>query len=104
LVQIGIFPPQNDPDAYTWWILLIALIYRTIFTVAGGFITALLAPGRQMLHAVILGIIGFIFGLLGLIVNWGRMPESTLWYPVLLVILAIPSVLLGAKLKLLKRQ
>jgi multisubunit Na+/H+ antiporter MnhB subunit len=100
LEKPGVFPPQKNPAAYVWWMLLLALVYRSIYTVAGGFITAALAPNWPMIHAIILGVIGLIFALLGLIVNWSKTGPSSLWYPLLLVILALPCVWLGGKLKI----
>lgn len=65
LESLRFFPPQSEPEAYTWWMLLIALVYRCAATMAGGYITAKLAPYRPMRHAVILGIIGIAAGTLG---------------------------------------
>ena len=45
----GIFPPFGQPMATSLFVL--ATLYRTVFTVAGGYLTARLAPGRPMRHA-----------------------------------------------------
>lgn len=97
LVKLGIFPPQSE--TYFWWMLLIALIYRCLFAAVGGFITASLAPDRAMVHVIVLGVIGLVFALVGSIANWGKTAPSTAWYPVLLIILTLPSVLVGGKLR-----
>ncbi len=102
LEKSGVFPPLNQPESYLWWMYLLALIYRTIYTILGGYITAILAPNRPMSHVIILGIIGVILSTIGTIVNWNKMSASDAWYPVLLIVLALPSVWLGGILKLKK--
>src|SRR3954468_12679831 len=67
---LTVFPPQNRPEEYAPWMLLLALIYRLAYTVLGGYITAKLAPSKPMKHVIILGIIGTVFGLLGTIASW----------------------------------
>lgn len=102
LEKSGVFPPLNQPESYLWWMYLLALIYRTIYTILGGYITAILAPNQPMSHVIILGIIGVILSTIGTIVNWNKMSASDAWYPVLLIVLAFPSVWLGGILKLKK--
>ena len=97
LEKTGFFPPQTQIHA--WWLLMIALIYRTIYTVIGGYITASLAPNHPIRHALILGILGLIFGTLGVIANLDKSTPSTLWYPIMIVVLSVPSVWFGGKLK-----
>ncbi|HEX8932465.1 MAG TPA: hypothetical protein VF810_04880 [Patescibacteria group bacterium] len=101
LEGIGFFPPQNKPEAYLPWMLLIALIYRMIYSVLGFYITGRLAPNKPMRLVLILGVIGTIFAALGAIVNW-KLGNN--WYPVLLVILTLPSAWVGGKLALSKRK
>jgi len=100
LEKIGIFPPPTQPQAYTWWMLLFALIYRSIYSVAGFYLAANLAPSRPMRHAIILGIIGTVFATLGAMANWDR---SANWYPVLLVLVTLPCAWLGGKLVEMKK-
>lgn len=72
--------------------LAFALTYRTIFTVLGGFITARLAPSHPLRLATILGCIGTVFAILGAVAMWS---VGHNWYPVGIVVLAIPSTALG---------
>ncbi len=97
LETLHIFPPQSDPKAYLTWMLVLALAYRSLYTVAGGYVTARLAPDRPMRHIIILGIVGIMAGTLGLIVSWNFAPDH--WYPILLVIGALPCTWLGGKLQ-----
>jgi hypothetical protein len=76
-----------------------ATVYRTIYTVLGGYVTARLAPYRPMTHVWILSIFGLLAAITGALATWDKGPEfGPKWYPLALVILAIPSVLLGGKL------
>ena len=101
LEKLGFFPPANEPDAYTGWMLMLALIYRSIYSVAGFYLAATLAPSAPMRHAIILGIIGSIFAALGAIANWDR---SANWYPVLLVLVTLPCAWLGGRLVEIKNS
>jgi hypothetical protein len=75
-----------------------ATIYRSLFTIAGGYVTAALAPSRPMLYAVILGIIGIVASTGGAIVMIPRNLGPT-WYPIALIVLALPCTWLGGKLR-----
>jgi hypothetical protein len=94
-----IFPPVTAPGSFLPWMLLVALIYRSIYAVAGGYVTAALAPGRAMKHVVALGIIGLMFATLGAVANWSAAVISGTWYPIALIVLTLPSVWLGGKLR-----
>ena len=100
LETIGVFPPQNEPGSYTWWMLLFALIYRSIYSVAGFYLAAALAPNRPMRHAIILGIIGTAFATLGAVASWDKTAN---WYPVLLVLVTLPCAWLGGRLVEMKK-
>jgi hypothetical protein len=66
---LGIFPPA-DQGLYITWMLVAALVYRSIYAVAGGYVTARLAPDQPIRHAIILGIIGMVASVLGAIAGW----------------------------------
>ncbi|MBI5473820.1 MAG: hypothetical protein HY961_15895 [Ignavibacteriae bacterium] len=102
LESTGLFPPQSEPAAYTAQLLLIALVYRCIYTIAGGYVTARLAPRQPMRYALILGIVGIIAGLGGVIFSWNLTPHH--WYPIALVVTALPCTWLGGKLFSRKRE
>ena len=73
----------------------IATIYRSAAAVAGGYTAARLAPEQPMLHAIILGMIGVAVALFGCITRWN---EGHHWYPIALVITALPCTWLGGKM------
>ena len=76
---------------------LLATSYRFLITVGGAWLTARLAPQRSMTHALILGLVGTILGLLGVVATWnaGLGPR---WYPIALAVLAIPQCWLGGRI------
>jgi hypothetical protein len=98
LETLGIFPRRNEGLHITWMVVT-ATIYRSIFTVVGGYITAALAPDPPMRYVVILGIIGLALGTLAAIVTI-PMGLGPAWYPIALAVLALPCVWLGGKLKI----
>lgn len=73
----------------------IATVYRSVAAIVGGFVTAKLAPTAPMMHAIILGVIGTAAALAGVLANLS-MPH--LWYPIALVVTALPCAWLGGKL------
>ena len=97
LESLGIFTQPNE-GFHTTWMVVTATIYRSIYTVVGGYITAALAPDPKMRYVVILGIIGVVAGTLGAIATI-PMKIAPTWYPIALVVLALPCVWLGGKLR-----
>ncbi len=76
-------------------LVLLALAYRTVYTIVGGYVTAKTAPHHPMRHAIILGCIGMVVGSLGAIANADLGP---LWYSWGLVVESLPCMWIGAKL------
>ena len=94
----GVYPPWFQPMATPLWLLAIA--YRMIDGTIGGYVTARLAPDRPLRHALVLGIVGFFLSSAGLIATWNKGPEfGPHWYPLALVIIAIPCACLGGWLR-----
>jgi hypothetical protein len=59
LESLGVFPPA-DQGLHDPKLLILATIYRSIFSIIGCYIAAKLAPSRPMLHALIIGFIGIV--------------------------------------------
>jgi len=96
-----VFPPWGASMTGYDSALVFTTIYRTIYGVLGSYIAARLAPNRSMLHAMILGFVGFAVSLLGAAVTWNGGPAfGPHWYPVALVVLALPAAWAGGKLRL----
>ncbi len=91
---VHVFPPMdqpiNDPLA------LLASSYRLVISIAGIWLTARLAPDRPMRHALILGWVGVVLGLIGVVATW-NLGLGPRWYPISLVVLAIPQCWAGGR-------
>lgn len=73
---------------------VIAGSYRLVIGIAGGWVTARLAPNHPLRHAIILGVVGTVLGVVGVAVTW-NMDLGPRWYPISLAVLAIPQCWLG---------
>lgn len=100
LEAVGIFPRPDVEGLFVMWMLALAFVYRTLFTILGGYVTARLAPQKPMKHAIILGLVGMVVGTLGAIAAWDLSPH---WYPIALVVAALPSTWFGGKLATLRK-
>ena len=91
----GVFPPMEQPinDA----LALLATSYRIVISIGGAWLTARLAPDKPMKHAMILGYVGVALGLVGLVATW-NLGLGPRWYPIALVVLAIPQCWAGGKI------
>jgi hypothetical protein len=97
LEALGIFPSLAN-GLFSTKLLLLATLYRCVYTALGGYVTATLSPDRPQLHVRTLAILALAGNLIGLVATWGKGlgPE---WYPMLLTVLAYPSVWLGGRFK-----
>lgn len=73
---------------------LLALSYRLAFGALGSYVAARLAPARPMLHALILGGVGTVLATLGVVATW-NMDMGPHWYPISLVVTALPMAWVG---------
>ena len=67
-----------------------------------GYVTARLAPRRPMQHALIGGALGFVASAIGAAATWNR-GLGPHWYPLALIVLAVPQAWAGAKLHVLQQ-
>lgn len=93
---LGVYPPWGQPMVDTR-LNLLALAYRIVYTILGGYITARFAPAAPLCHAVILGVVGLVPGAAGVIIASG-MDLGPLWYPVALALVGLPCCWLGGVL------
>lgn len=97
LHKAGVFPEQGQPMSNGLWAL--ATAYRIVYGVLGCYLAARLAPRRPMLHAMVLGVIGLVISSLGVVETWNNGPGfGPHWYPLSLVVTALPCAWLGGKL------
>ena len=92
----GVFPPfdQRMSDA----LFALATAYRTVYAVVGGYVTARFAPDRPMGHALVGGFIGVGLSTLGAVLTWNR-ALGPHWYPLALIVTALPTAWVGGKLR-----
>src|SRR5262245_1770630 len=96
----GVFPPWGEPMADSLFVL--ATAYRIIYGVAGGYISARLARERPMKSAWMLGFVGLALSIIGAAATWNKGPEfGPKWYPLALVVTAVPCAWAGGKLRAL---
>lgn len=98
LVAAGVFPPLAEfgrPESFSDALLLLALVYRTVYGVFGCWLTARLAPRRPMAHSLTLGGIGFVVGVIGAVATWGTW---TSWYSLAIIATTLPAAWLGARI------
>ena len=94
----GIYPPWFKPMRTSLWLLAIA--YRMVDGVVGGYTVARFAPDRPVQHALVLGVIGLVLSIAGVVATWNRGPEfGPKWYPLTLVVIALPCAWIGGKLR-----
>ncbi len=77
---------------------LLALAYRTAYTIFAGYLTARLAPSAPMRHVTVVAVLGTIAGTAGAIAAISMADLGPNWYPIALAVTAFPSVWLGGVL------
>ncbi|MEP6569914.1 MAG: hypothetical protein ABJC10_09085 [Acidobacteriota bacterium] len=96
--KTGVYPPWFQPMRASLWLLAIG--YRTVDGIIGGYVVARLAPDRPVAHALVLGIIGVVLSAAAVIGTWTKGPEfGPKWYPLTLVVIALPCSLIGGLLR-----
>src|SRR5215212_8719183 len=81
---LGVYPPWGQP-MFDPALNALALAYRIVFTVAGGWLVARLAPRNPMRHAWILGLIGLVTASAGAIAAVTTMGDlGPAWHPIAL--------------------
>ena len=98
LHAIGVFAPWGQPNGDGP--LLLATAYRTVYGVLASYIIARIAPDRPVQHALVAGFIGLVVSILGAAVTWNKGPAfGPHWYPLALVVLAMPQSWAGGRLR-----
>jgi hypothetical protein len=95
----GVFPPLGERMSNESFVL--ASAYRVVIAIFGCYLAARLAPREPMRHALILGGIGTVAAIAGVVAAYNRPDMGPNWYPILLVVTALPCAYLGG---LLDRQ
>lgn len=95
LQNAGIYPPAGEPVTDTGLVLLEAA-YVALFAIAGCWLAAWLAPNQPMRHALILGVLGLAFNVMGAVSTWGERPA---WAMLLNLALVMPYAWIGGRLR-----
>lgn len=99
LHALGVYPAWGQP--VTSEPLMLATFYRVVYGIGGSHLTARLAPYKPMKHALIGGAIGVVISTAGAALTWNKGPAfGPHWYPVALIITAMPCAWAGGKLRL----
>jgi hypothetical protein len=103
LHAIHVFPPWGASMVGFETALLVATGYRTVYGVLSSYIIARLAPDRPMMHALVGGVIGLAVSTLGAVATWNKGPAfGPHWYPLALIVLAMPQAWAGGKLRVMQ--
>ncbi len=94
LESLGILPPLGQPN-FDNGLLLLASIYRGVFSVIGCYLAARLAPRHPMRHALILGGIGVVLSAAG---SYAMRDMGPMWYGIGLTVMSLPYAWLGGYL------
>ena len=97
LHTLDVYPPWGQPMHDTG-LNLPALTYRIVYAVIGSYIAARFAPRNPMRHALALGIVGLVLSLAGAIAAIGMADLGPNWFPIALVVTALPCAWLGGVL------
>jgi len=98
---LAVFPPMDQPLTDT--LALLASSYRLVISIGGAWLTARLAPAKPMKHALVLGLVGTVLGLVGVVATWNK-GLGPRWYPISLAVLAIPQCWVGGKIYELRQD
>jgi surface polysaccharide O-acyltransferase-like enzyme len=94
---LKVYPPWGQP-MYEPGLNLLALAYRTVYAILGSYLAAKFAPRAPMRHAMALGVIGLILSTAGAITAITKYNLGPAWYPIALVITALPCAWIGGAL------
>lgn len=87
------FSPTGRVDSPAVLFLIIGYVF--VFAVAGCYLAANLAPQNPMKHALILGILGLLFNIIGTVAMWNAAPA---WYHIVSLLFVMPAAWLGGRL------
>ena len=96
LHSLAVYPPWGQP-MYDLGSVLLALSYRVVYAVVGSYIAARFAPRNPRRHALALGVVGLVLSTAGAVATI-PMDLSPSWFPIALVLTALPCAWLGGAL------
>ena len=90
----GVFPPLTAP-MFDKHLLLISLLFHSVYSITGGYITAGIARERARKAVIILGSKEAILWLLGTLLLWKHSPP---WFNITKALAGIPLAVLGGQI------
>ena len=93
----GVFPKLGQ--AMSNPLFFLATAYRTVYAIIGSYITARVAPCKPMQHALVGGLIGLALSIVGALVTWNKPELGPHWYPLALVVTALPCAWIGGRIR-----
>ena len=96
----GVFPQLGQSMSTALYLL--ATAYRTVYGIAGSYITARLTPHSPMQHALAGGVVGLVLSTVGAVATWNRLDLGPHWYPLALIATAMPCAWAGGKLRVMQ--
>jgi hypothetical protein len=94
---LDVYPPWGEP-MFDPGLNLLALAYRIVYAILGSYTAARLAPHKPMHHAIALGVVGLVFSAAGAFASITKYDLGPDWYPIALVLTALPCAWLGGVL------
>jgi len=93
----GVFPKLGQ--AMSNPLFFLATAYRSVYAIIGSYITARVAPYKPMQHALVGGLIGLVLSIVGALVTWNKPELGPHWYPLALVVTALPCAWIGGRIR-----
>lgn len=94
MMGLHVFPAPDHPELYTDFQYLIITFYTGVYSAAGAYLTARLAPSKPLTHALVLGVLGTLASTAGGVAMWSKAAGHE-WYPIALIVIAIPTCWFG---------
>lgn len=94
LYLAGIFPPLQKP-MFDTRLVLIELLYHSVYAVAGAMVTAMIAREKAAKAVIIFGTKEAVMWIIGMLLLWKHTPP---WYNLTKAILGVPIAMLGGRL------
>jgi len=82
-------------------LLLFMMSYSLLFSVLGGYVTALIARRKETQHALALGVLQFVMGIMATVKFYDTAP---LWFHVTFLLLLIPANIFGGQLRAMQKR
>jgi len=95
LTAAGVFPPATEPITDVG-LLLLEAAFVAVYAIFGCWLAAFLAPSHPMRHALILGVLGLAFNVMGALAMSGQRPT---WSVALNLALVMPYAWIGGRLR-----